>query len=427
MLLAGASLIREAAVGWLVPAEEAWRTMLARRMTGTTTPTDITLVEIDADTLNKHVWPWKAEDFAVFLASCLPSSPSGKPYEPAVIGIEPPLDFVRGALAGHDGDPDAEDESEAAKTEGPPADSKDPEVHALQDLMRRTPKLVLGGKLGWSREDDRVQPMVPMPVLNNIHGDTRRLSEYTVVDLWTAKSLRLAPPGWINFPDAPGPRGLCPLVVRYRGQPVPTFPLQVAMMWAKATVDDVEVTLGDSIVIGGKVRVPIDDAGNMQVNFGVPTSRLAYDDLLVARYQIDNGNPSVYPPAFFDKKVLILARTDDASRTLEPPVGPKISPGEMVACAVATIQANAHPDRIGSWFDWMLVGLTAVASFWLPRWKTGWMAALVVVCDVAYFVGALSLFHMRMIALPAVLPLGLALWMLLLRFFTKRMQRVIAF
>jgi hypothetical protein len=269
--------------------------------------------------------------------------------------------------------------------------------------------------------------MVPMPVLNNIHGDVRRVAEFTVVDLWTAKSLRLAPPGWLNFPEAPGPRGLCPLVVRYRGQPVPTFPLQLAMMWAKATVDDVEVNLGDSIVIGGKLRIPIDDAACMQVNFGVPVNRLAYDDLLVARYQIDNGNPSVYPPEFFDKKVLLLARTDDSARTLELPVGSKISAGEMVASAVATIQAKAHPGRIGTWFDWTLVALTAVASFWLPRWRTSWMAALVIVCDVAYFGGALALFHWKMLALPAVLPLGLALWLLLLRLFTKRMQRVIAF
>jgi hypothetical protein len=364
-----------------------------------------------------------------FFNSCLPAKPGGKPFEPSVIGVEPALDFVRGALGGEDGDPDAEDGAETTKGEGPPEDSKDLNVRALQDLLRRTPRLVLGGKLGWSEDEDTTQPLIAMPVLRRekVHGDPRKLPAFATVDLRPARSLRLGRPGWMNLPDAPGPRGLCPLLVRYRGQVVPTMPLQLAILWAQTTIDEIEVNLGEDIVIGGKVRIPIDNAGRMQVNFGVTPARLSYDELLVARYQMDNGQPPTHPATLFDKKVLILARTDESARSLDAPVGRKISPGELVTFAVATIQAKAFPQRIGAWFDWSLVLLAAITSYWLPRWKTGRMAALVVVCDIAYLGAALAIFHFHMLALPAVLPLGLALWMLLLRVFAKRMQRVIAF
>ena len=428
VLLAGASLIREAAVGWLVPAEEAWREIQARRLTAVKVVPEITLVEINRDTLDKHGWPWKAEDFSVFLSSALPARPGGKPFEPAVIGLEAPLDYTRGGLGGYDdGDPDAEDEPEPGHADGPPEDSKDPHIRSLQELLRRVPKLVLGGKLGWSREDDRTQPLRPMPVLTHVHGDTRRLPEFATVDLWAAKSLRLGPPGWENLPDSPGARGLYPLLVRYRGQPVPTLPLQLAILWAKATPDDVDVILGDRIAIGEKINIPIDDAGRMQVNFGAQPARLTYDDFILARDQLDRGAPSAHPATWFHKKVLYLARTDDTVRTLDQPIGGKISPGEFTACAVATIQAAAHPDRIGIWFDWSLVGLAALISYWLPRWKTSRMAGIVLLCEAAYLGAALWVFHSLMLALPGVLPLGLSLWLLLLRVFAKRMHRVIAF
>jgi hypothetical protein len=93
VLLAGASLIREAAVGVLAPAEESWGGMLAKRFTPNPEPAPLTLVEISDETLGKHVWPWQAEDFAVFFHAALP-------FEPAEIGIEPILEFERGALAG---------------------------------------------------------------------------------------------------------------------------------------------------------------------------------------------------------------------------------------------------------------------------------------------------------------------------------------
>ena len=401
VLIAGASLIREAAVGLLVQAEEAWGGVLARRLGYVGGTSSVTLVEISDDTLTKHSWPWGVEDFALFFNAALP-------FEPAVVGVEPVLAFERGVLAGGERD--------------------DVKERMLHDGILRAPKLVLGGRLGWSQESDSIQTIQPMPVLRHVRGDLRRVPEFAVVEAWTEDEYRLSTqPGWINLPEIPGPRGKCPLVFRYRGQPVPSMVLQLAMLWEKVTLDEIEVTLGSQISIGPRLRVPIDDTGRMLVNFGVPFIRTSFDNLVLSREQSDKGEPSASSPDFFKAKLLYLARTDSSSRTTVTPFGEKVSTGEFTAAALSTIQAAAHPHRIGEWFDWLLVFFIAAVSPWITRGKATHLALIVVVIEAAYLAIVLAIFKAKLIALPAVLPLGLALWLLLLRMMAKRIQRVIAF
>lgn len=401
VLIAGASLIREAAVGLLVQAEEAWGGVLAKRLGNVGGTSSVTLVEISEDTLTKHSWPLMVEDFALFFNAALP-------FEPAVVGIEPVLAFERGVLAGGDRD--------------------EVQERMLRDGILRAPKLVLSGRLGWSQESDAVQAIQPMPVLRHVRGDLRRVPEFVAVEAWAEEDYRLSSqPGWINLPEIPGPRGKCPLIFRYRGQPVPSITLQLAMLWEKVMLDEIEVVLGSHIAIGKQLRVPIDDTGRMFVNFGVPFTRTSFDNLVLTREQADKGEPTASPPDFFKARLLYLARTDPSARTLITPVGEKISSGEFTAAALATIQAGAHPHRVGGWFDWLFVFIVAAVSPWLTRGKATRMAMILVVTEAAYLAIALAIFNAKLLALPVVLPLGLALWLLLLRMMAKRAQRVIAF
>ena len=401
VLLAGASLIREAAVGVLAPAEESWDGALAKHLTASAEPAPLTLVEINDDTLGKHVWPWRAEDVAVFFHAALP-------FEPAVIGIEPVLEFERGALAG--------DEKGGLYEK------------MLKDGILRTPKLVLGGRLGWSRDSDIVQELQAMPVLHRIQGDLSRLPAFTAVENWAEEDYRLSTkPGWMNVPNGPGPRGWCPLLLRYRGQPVPTMALQLAMQWAKVTRDEVEIVLGSHIALGSVARVPIDDEGRMLVNFGAHYDRVSYDELLLAREQSEKGEPLTVPAAYLKNRVLILARTDANADQLATPTGSRVSPGELTAAALATIQLATYPHAIGAWFSWLFIVIAAAAAYYIPRWKSSHMALIVIATEAAYIALAIALFKEFSLALPGVLPLGLVLWMLLLRVFAKRIQRVIAF
>ena len=148
---------------------------------------------------------------------------------------------------------------------------------------------------------------------------------------------------------------------------------------------------------------------------------------MLTREQTHNGNTSASPLEFFKTKLLYLARTEPSARTFFTPVGEKISTGEFITAALATIQSGAHPHRVGAWFDWLFVLFVALMSPWLTRGKATRVALIVVVTEAAYLAVALYIFNVKLLALPAVLPLGLALWLLLLRMMAKRAQRVIAF
>jgi hypothetical protein len=298
----------------------------------------------------------------------------------------------------------------------------------LKDGILRTPKLVLGGRLGWSRDSDLVQELQPMPVLHRIRGDIAGLPAFTAVENWAEEDYRLSTkPGWTNVPDGPGLRGWCPLLLRYRGQPVPTMALQLAMQWAKVTLDEVEIVLGSHIALGSVARIPIDETGRMLVNFGAHFDRVSYDELLLAREQSEKGETPAVPTAYLKNRALVLARTDANSGLLTTPEGGRVSPGELTAAALATIQLSAYPHAIGAWFSWLLVSLVSFAAYWVPRWKSSRMALFIIAAESAYVFAAIGLFKWLLVELPGVLPLGLVLWLLLLRVFAKRIQRVIAF
>ena len=391
--------MREASIGLLRSAEEYWKGRLMKN-TRPAAGAALTLVEINDQTTLQHVWPWAAADFAVFFHAALP-------FNPATIGVEPVLDADRGALAG-----------EARE-----------EIYdkMLHDGVLRAPKLVLGGALGYAPDAETAPPMQPMPVLPKVRGDLSRVPEFTAVESWAEERFRLSTkPGWTNLPDTLGPLGRCPLLFRYRGQPVPSITLQLAMYWEKVTADEVEVVLGSHLTLGKK-QVPIDEMGRMVVNFGVGYDRVTYDDLLLIREQLDKGEAPSRPAEIFKDRVLLLGRTDGFVRTIGTPAGAKAAPAEIFAFAIATIQADAHPRRIGIWFDWLLILVVAFAALWIPKSKATVLAIGVIVLEVLFVVGSFFLYRSSGTILPGVLPLGLAVWLLILRVVARKAQKVIAF
>lgn len=399
VLFAGASLIREAAVGVLSRCEEQWTGFLMRQANhAKAAPT--TLIEINEDTKQKHAWPWPAADLAVFFHATIP-------FEPALISVEPILDGDKAAVSG--------------------GESNESFERMLHDGILRAPKLILGGTLGYSQDSESVPELRPMPVLHNIRGDVSKVPEFVDVVAWADEKYRLSTkPGWLNVPDDLGPFGRCPLIFRYHGQPVPAFTLQMAMMWEKVTADEVEIVLGSHIMIGTK-RVPIDAAGRMNVSFGASFARVSYDDLLLTREQLDRNEAPAIPASEFANRVILLGQTDAEQRTIETPSGAKISPSELFASAVSTIQANAFPHRVPAWIDWLFVGLVAGASLWILKSKATIFAISVIVAEALFIGTAIYLYRAHQILLPGVMPFCLALWMLILRAVARRTQRVIAF
>ena len=399
VFLAGASLMREAAFGRLARFDEAWWALIAKHGTPRAEGTKFTLVEITGDTLSKHPWPWKADDFALFFHAVLP-------FQPSVLAVEPPMNS----------DPDAASEND-------PVFEK-----MLHDQVLRCPKLVLGGRLGFMPDADTVQALQPMPVIRKVRGDLPRVPDFAAVESWAGESLRLASqPGWTNVPANTGPRGWCPLLLRYRGQPVPSMVLQLAMHLEKITLDEVEVVLGSHVALGKFHSLPIDESGRMLLNVGADFQRVSYDDLLLAREQIERREPPVIKPELLANRIVMLARTDKESRTLTMPGGRVVSPGEFIAAAFATAEIGAFPRHIGEWFGWSLVGFAAFTALWIRKWRPVACVVITLLLLGCLAGAAWWFFQTERLLLPALVPLGLAVWVLLLRLVARRIEKIIAF
>lgn len=401
IILAGLTLIREAAIGPFARWERGWHEWLQQRVTPTATLGPVTLVEISDDTIGKHPWPWGPEDFSLFFHAA-------SAFEPQVLAIESALDFERGAFSGRERQPIFE--------------------KLLLDHVRRAPKLVLGGRLGWSQDAQTMAEVEATPVVRRVKGDIGLIPEFTTVEAWAGEDYRLSSvPGWVNLPEVEPPAARCPMVLRYRGQVVPALVLQMLMMWEKVTLDEVEVVLGSHVAVGEMVRIPIDGGGRMAVNLRAPFNRAAFDDFILTRQQLDSGSEPQLAPWLFKNKALFLARTDAGTATVALQGGARVPAGELFAAALATIHAKAWFARVGEWFDWALVLVLAIASIWLQcaRW---WGALLVcAVFSGGYFAVAVWCAGAKLTLLPGILPLGLVDMLILLRFALPKKLRAVLF
>src|SRR5207302_2095320 len=155
----------------------------------------------------------------------------------------------------------------------------------VPDFVQKLPKLLLAARLGFPEDPSIVPPLESVPILQHVNGDAAKLPQFTVVESQPKEELRLAPSvaiGFTNLVGGPGITRKVPLLYNYRGEIVPSFALQAAILWFKLTPDDVKVDLGSRISLGDALRIPIDAAGNMSVDVRAPVTRIAFDDLVVA-------------------------------------------------------------------------------------------------------------------------------------------------
>lgn len=403
ILLAGFCLWREA-VRWPVKAaDEAFTDHIAlldrglagqlraRGWGGAESQAPIVLVGIDESSLASHPWPWTPLDFSLFLRAV-------QPFKPGVVAIEEVLDWNHSNL------PQAERQ-------------KLPQYERmLRDSLLRTPKVLLGQRLGWPEDPDAVPPVQETPLVRRIRGNLREIPEGTVIAAQAKEEFRLSSAvGYTNLAQGLPSTTTAPLVLRYQGEIVPTFILQAVLLWQKLTLDDVEVVLGSHVVIGDKLRIPIDQRGEMRVNLAPAPTRIGYDSLVLAAEQVAAKQKPGVPVERIAGNIALLARTDTGSQTLPMALRKTASPGEIFAAAIATIQTGAFLHEPGWWFSPALIVIATVASFWIPRMRKKRVALSCAGILVLYLIAAFAAFHFLRVCLPIVLPLGILLFLALYR------------
>jgi hypothetical protein len=221
--------------------------------------------------------------------------------------------------------------------------------------------------------------------------------------------------GITNLIAQPGIRRTVPLIFSYRGQVVPSFVLQAVVLWFKLTPDDVKVFLGSHIQVGDIVKIPIDAAGNMPVDYRAPIPRFGWDDLLLAAQQVEQKLKPIAPPDALKTKVVLLARTDAPSRTLRLPLARNGSPGELFACAIATIQNKSFIRRAPVYADFLTILAMMGFAFFATRLKRGDAALAAILMLIGYLFVCMTIFGFWLVEMPLVMPAGLLVFVIAYR------------
>lgn len=396
VLLTGLVLMRESrqepAKGW----DDGWADFLAVNSRREQTTAPVVLVGIDNSSLQDHPWPWSPLDFSLFFQAIFS-------IQPEVASVDEVLNWNRFGLA----------EDQARKL---PQYEK-----ILRDNILRTPKVLLGARLGFPEDPQIEPPWQEVPLLRNVSGDLSRVVEFPIVEHQPPEDFRLsATIGFTNLPPVVGQYNSVPLVFRYRGQLVPAFTLQAVMLWGKLTPDEVKVVLGDSITLGTR-RIPIDDRGMMRVDFSTKRGFISFEELLLASEQVQAGAKPVADLSPLKGSIALLARTDSGekgSQTLPLAARRMGSPGELFGAAIATIQNQSFIRRSPLWLELAVLAAVIVFGAFLPRWSRFAALFLSGAALAVYALVSMAVFNGTLVWLPGVMPVGTLLIALVFRLLT---------
>ncbi len=384
VLLVGILLVREPK---FAAAEELFLGWLVRYSEASGPPVPLTVVEIGTDSLtsrpasasetnaNAPSDPISPLEFALYLQSLLD-------FQPGVAAFE-------NVLKWRDRDKDQE--------------------QVFLDQAMRVPKLLLAAELG--KPVDLDVPWAEIRGFPDVTGQRGNLVAFSGVARQPNEDLRLiSTPGYVNLPREISSDIRVPLLFLYRGEVIPSFALQAVLLWEKVTPEEVKIVLGSHIALPRGRTIPIGLDGTVLIhpNIAQRTRHLTLNELLLAAQQHESDKGSEFADL---KGQIVLART---------PNNP-MSPPNLFAATIATIQANQFLHRITPFFDYAILFVISIVAGWLHKIERFDLVLYGIAVTAAYCLIALGTISRWNIWLPGILPLG-ALWLaiLLAPFFRKK-------
>ncbi len=275
---------------------------------------------------------------------------------------------------------------------------KDQEQVFLDQAMR-VPKLLLASEL--SATPDLDMPFGDIRGFPQVSGRRGELPAFSGIGRQPAEDLRLiSTTGFANLPTESSTGLRVPLLFLYRGEVVPSFTLQAIMLWLRITPAEVKIELGSQITLPLNRRIPIAADGSVVID---PTAlnrarRMSLNELLFAAQQREKDK-SEGKTAFDLHDNIVLART---------PANP-LSPPDLFAAALATIQGNQYLRRVSPIFDCLVLLLVAAAFRTMRKLERLDLILSGIAFTAAYCLVALAALARWNVWLSGVLPLC-AVW-----------------
>ena len=280
------------------------------------------------------------------------------------------------------------------------------------DQAMRVPRLLLGAELAAAPALDPPAPEIAS--FPEVTGKRGELAEFSSIGRQPGEDARLiSTAGFVNLPDEITSDIRVPLLFRYRGEVIPSFAFEAVLLWLRLTPAEVKIDLGSYITLPEGRRIPIAGDGTLIVapNAAKKAGRMGLNDLLVGAQQRDTGKE---PTAQFDllRDQIVLART---------PANP-LSPPDIFAATIATIQNNRYVHRVSVVFDWVVLVVVGVFFALIPRLSWFDLLLIGIAFTAAYCLMALGIVGRWNLWLPGFLPIG-AVWLLIAVSLVSRLAR----
>jgi hypothetical protein len=180
--------------------------------------------------------------------------------------------------------------------------------------------------------------------------------------------------------------------------------LEAILLWLRVTPSEVAIDLDSHISLPQGRRIPIRSDGTLLIspNAAARARRIGLNDLLLAAQQRDSGQQAGKDFVSMRDNI-ILART---------PANP-LSPPDVFAATIATIQTNGYVHRVHWIFDCIILLLASAAVVKLRDISRVDLVLVAIAFTAAYCLIALAIVSRFLIWLPGCLPLG-AIWLLVL-------------
>jgi hypothetical protein len=307
-------------------------------------------------------------EFALFLQAALE-------FKPTVIAFEPVLRW-------RDRDKDQE--------------------QVFLDQAMRVPKLLMGAELTTSPDPDAPVPEIP----GFIHVTGRRgdLAEFSGIGRQPDEDVRLISTlGFVNLPEEVANDLHVPLLFQYRGEVIPSFALQAALLWWRITPAEVKIDIGSFISLPNGRRIPIRSDGTMLINPNATrrARHLSTNELLLAAQQHEKKLPTTAHVEDLRDQI-VLARTPG-----------DVHASDVFAATIASIQSDSFIRRVTWIFDYAFIVVFAAISGIIRRFSRVDLILAAIAITAAYCLIALGILSRWSIWLPGVLPLG-AVWLIAL-------------
>ncbi|HYR23790.1 MAG TPA: CHASE2 domain-containing protein [Chthoniobacterales bacterium] len=264
------------------------------------------------------------------------------------------------------------------------------------DQAMRVPRLLLGSELTASPDPDA--PVAEIAGFIKVTGRRGDLPEFSGIEHQPEEDARIVSTlGFVNMPEEKGSDLHVPLLFQYRGEVIPSFALQAALLWMRLTPDEVKIDIGSAITLPNGTKIPIRSDGTLLINprMAQRARHLTLNELLLAAEQHESGAASGI--RLEDMRThLVLARVE----TNAP---------DHFAAAIGAIQTNSFVRRVSWIFDCAMVVLAAALSGALRRFSRIDLIIGAIAFSAAYCLIALAIISSFSIWIPAWLPLG-ATW-----------------